>query len=64
MNKATFGYVSTTRDIKLRWGFWKTMRQPHRGTVLLLAGRGEFLAKYCETATDLTGRGVDVYAFD
>lgn len=64
MNNATFGYVSTTRDIKLRWGIWKTMLQPHRGTVLLLAGRGEFLEKYHETATDLTGRGFDVYSFD
>lgn len=40
------------------------MLQPHRGTVLLLAGRGEFMDKYHETATDLTGRGFDVYSFD
>jgi lysophospholipase len=64
MNPATVGYVSAARNIKLRWAIWKTMRQPHRGTVLLLAGRGEFLEKYHETATDLTGRGFDVYSFD
>jgi lysophospholipase len=32
--------------------------------LLLLAGRGEYLEKYYETATDLTRRGFDVYSFD
>jgi len=40
------------------------MLAPHQGTVLLLSGRGEFLEKYHETATDLTGRGFDVYSLD
>lgn len=32
--------------------------------MLLLAGRGEYLEKYHETATELTQRGFDVYSFD
>jgi len=64
MNNATIGYLSPTQGIRIRWGVWKTHSQVQRGTVLLLAGRGEYLEKYHETATDLIKRGFDVYSFD
>ena len=64
MRNATIGYMTPRQGIRLRWGVWKTTIESHRGTVLLLNGRGEYVEKYDETAADLNERGFDVYSFD
>ena len=64
LKQVSIAYMSPCHGIRLRWAFWEASNRPHQGTVLLLGGRGEFLEKYDETATDLTGRGYDVYSFD
>jgi len=64
MIDATTGYMSPSQGIKLRWAVWKTTIKPHRGTMLLLNGRGEYVEKHDETAADLNRRGFDVYSFD
>jgi len=64
MKNTSIGYMAADRKIRLRWGGWKTVKADHRGTVLLLTGRGEYLEKYVETVDDLTLRGYDVYSLD
>lgn len=64
MRNATIGYISPSQGTRLRWVVWKTTNKPHRGTILLLNGRGEYMEKYDETAADLNKRGFDVFSFD
>ncbi len=55
--------VLTADGVRLRAVRW-TPAGAARGTVALLGGRGEFIEKYFEMATDLLGRGFAVAAFD
>ena len=64
MNHTGTGYISPEPGISIRWGGLRTTARPCRGSILLLSGRGEYLEKHMETATDLNSRGFDVYSFD
>lgn len=58
------GTAYTPDAVALRHAHWKARRAPYKGTVILLQGRAEYIEKQYETATDLTGLGFDVVAFD
>jgi lysophospholipase len=58
------GYVYTPDSLRIRYALWKTTQLPYRGSVLILHGRGEFIEKYYETATELAEAGYDVCTFD
>ena len=55
--------VLTADGVRLRAVRWTPVGAA-RGTVALLGGRGEFIEKYFELATDLLRRGFAVAAFD
>lgn len=48
----------------LRYGIWHCQKEKKRGSIILLAGRREFMEKYVETTGELNERGYDVYSFD
>ena len=51
--------------ITLRYALWPARPgAPARSTVVLCQGRGEFIEKYAEVASDLLARGFAVVAFD
>ncbi len=50
--------------IEIRVARWEATRVPAAGTVVLCTGRGEFIEKYAEVASELLGRGFAVVAFD
>ncbi len=60
----TCDYFTTPDNKKIRYKVWLCDKEKRCGTIVLLEGRGEFLEKYSETATDLIGKGFDVYGFD
>jgi lysophospholipase len=45
---------------RIRFALFGATARPHKGTVLLLSGRNEFIEKYFETIGDLQKRGFDV----
>ncbi|WP_448207540.1 alpha/beta fold hydrolase [Azospirillum sp. sgz302134] len=59
-----FGWVTLDDGTRLRTAHWPAFVTEPRGTVLLLAGRSEFLEKYAETVGELRGRGFQVVGFD
>ncbi len=50
--------------VPLRFARWEPTRGPRLGTVVIVAGRGEFIEKYFETISDLRRRGYSVAIFD
>ena len=48
----------------LRYARWAATRSPHRGTICLFGGRGEFIEKYFEVIADLRRRGFAVATMD
>lgn len=61
---AASGFVTTPDGLKIRYGQWKSLTYPVKGSVLLLHGRAEFIEKLFETVTDLRKSGFDVVTFD
>ena len=61
---AVGGYVQTLDGLRIRYGSWKALAYPVKGTVLLLHGRAECIEKLYETVTDLRTAGFDVITFD
>jgi lysophospholipase len=60
-----FSFIRTDPRTTLRWGRWPARGAGrHRGTVLLLNGRSEFMEKHQETVRDLTTRRFDVVGLD
>lgn len=60
-----YGFVTAADGAPLRFGIWHAKRQPARGSILLLTGRGEFVDKYAsEVIPQLLARGVAVYGMD
>ena len=55
-------WLRTEDGIRLRAGLWRAGRPI--GTVLLFAGRTEYLEKYAQVAADLNAVGYDVLAID
>jgi lysophospholipase len=49
---------------RIRYCLWPSRRAKPRGTVVLIAGRAEFVEKHFETIADLLQRGFAVLAFD
>lgn len=60
---AASGHLETPDGSRLRWAVWRP-ETAHKGTVVLLQGRAEFLEKYYETVADLMIRGFAVVTFD
>jgi lysophospholipase len=58
------GITATPDGASLRHAYWRTVKPPCKGTVLLLQGRGEFIEKYFETVAGLREEGFDVCTFD
>ncbi len=56
-------YFKTRDHVSIRYGIWPCGKK-RLGTVLLLAGRSEFMEKYAEPVGGLTKRGYDVYSLD
>jgi lysophospholipase len=61
---AQTGYFKGHDGLSLRFGRWRPTRGPHRGTVCLFQGRGEFIEKYFEVVADLRRRGFTVATLD
>jgi lysophospholipase len=61
---ADCGLIETADRVRLRWATFRSERRPHRGTVLLLQGRAEYVERWFETIRDLQARGFDVATFD
>lgn len=59
-----FDFLETEKGIFLRFGYWKSKRTQHKGTICLLGGRAEFMEKYIEVINKLNGLGLDVFSFD
>jgi len=59
-----FGIITTDDNYSIRYGIWLCNQDDRRGTVILLAGRTEFMEKYAETIDELNQRGFDVYSLD
>jgi len=59
-----YAYLHTTDDVRLRYGFWASVADTCRGTLLLLNGRSEYMEKYLEVIQELTARGLHVASFD
>ena len=59
-----YAFLRTEDGIRLRYGFWPCTADTCRGTVLLLAGRSEYMEKYEEVVQELNARGFDVLSFD
>lgn len=60
----TVGTFAGYDGAMLRYARWLATRGPHRGTVCLFQGRGEFVEKYFETIADLRRRGFAVATMD
>ena len=58
------GTTATPDGALLRHAYWRTVKPPCKGTVVLLHGRAEFIEKYFETVTHLREAGFDVCTFD
>ncbi len=58
------GWFKTHDGLEIRYGIWKPETGKARGSVVILAGRGEFLEKYHETVTDLLARNMMVFSLD
>ena len=61
---ATTGMFKSSGGAKLRFARWEPTRPPHRGTVCVFQGRGEFIEKYFEVVADLRRRGFAVATMD
>ena len=59
-----FRYLEVEKGVFLRFGHWKSSRNPKKGTVCLLGGRTEFMEKYFETIEQFNQRGFDAFSFD
>lgn len=59
-----YAFLRTADGLRLRYGFWPCAEKACRGTVLLLAGRSEYMEKYEEVVEELNARGFDVVSFD
>ena len=59
-----FGMLTTGDNYSIRYGIWLGNKDDRRGSVILLAGRTEFMEKYAETIGELNQRGFDVYSLD
>jgi lysophospholipase len=57
-------FMTTDDQRSLRYGIWRIPKEKRKGSILLLAGRSEFLEKYSETIGELNQKGLDVYSFD
>ena len=55
--------IEATDGVRLRTVRWEATSGPH-GTVAVLGGRGEFIEKYFEVASDLLARGFAVALMD
>ena len=60
----TIGTLVAGDGVKLRYARWDANQSPHRGTVVLLGGRTEFIEKYFEVVADLRRRGFAVATMD
>ena len=58
------GEVVTQDRVRIRYARWQATGSPHRGTVVLMQGRTEFIEKYYENVTLLRTKGYDVATFD
>jgi lysophospholipase len=58
------GHFAARDGRKLRYGLFGATARPHKGTVVVLAGRNESMEKYFETCRDLAGRGFMAASFD
>ena len=63
-NSSPFGFLSTDDGYSLRYGAWYSEAEKKRGTIILLAGRREYMEKYIETITELNEKGYDVFSLD
>ncbi len=61
---STVDFMTTDDRRSLRYGIWRIPKKQRKGSILLLAGRSEFLEKYSETIGELNQKGLDVYSFD
>ena len=61
---AVVGYCAGHDGAHLRYARWSPTRMPHRGTVVVLPGRSEFIERYFETIADLRRRGFSVATMD
>jgi lysophospholipase len=61
---STGDFLTTDDQRSLRYGIWRIPEEQRKGSVLLLAGRSEFLEKYSETIGELNQKGFEVYSFD
>lgn len=59
-----FGMLTTNDNYSIRYGIWPCNPDNRHGTVILLAGRTEFMEKYTEIIGELNRRGYDVYSLD
>lgn len=64
MNDIDPRHLMAFDSIRLRYGYWRTLHESPRGSVVLLGGRSEFMEKYTETAQELLNRGFDVFGMD
>ena len=60
---AVVAMVHASDGVALRVARWHPAA-PSRGSVVICAGRAEFIEKYFETAAELLARGLSVVAFD
>jgi len=58
------GTTATPDGALLRHAYWRTVKPPCKGTVVLLHGRAEYIEKYFETIVHLRESGFDVCTFD
>ncbi|MGI9384268.1 MAG: alpha/beta fold hydrolase [Methyloligellaceae bacterium] len=61
---AVAGICKVGNGIDLRFARWSASARQRKGTVCVFGGRGEFIEKYFETATDLRRRGFAVACLD
>ncbi|MFD1198950.1 alpha/beta fold hydrolase [Brucella gallinifaecis] len=58
------GLFKAKDNIDLRYAILKPQTTPSLGTIVLLQGRNEFIEKYFETMSNLSGRGFTVATMD
>ena len=61
---AVAGTLEANDGLRLRYGLFRPIGRPLRGTVILLQGRNECIEKYFETINDLSAAGYGVAAMD
>jgi lysophospholipase len=64
MSNIPFGFLQARDGIRLRYGHWPHQGKSHRGAVVVLGGRAEFMEKYFETIGELNIRGFDAFSLD